>query len=269
MASKFEQLHGQISGAGSTTVLLGHGFGTDQTAWNAVRPWLEKHFRVISYDLAGAGPNGEANYEPRRYGSLFGYADDLLEICDELALENCIYVGHSVSCMIGIATCIARPQLFSHLMLIAGSPRYLDEPGYRGGFSQADLDGLYDGMSANFQAWASGFVPMVVGVADNAALDDFSRMLCQMRPDIALMTSQTIFQSDMREVVPRLTRPTHLVQTRDDLAVPMDVAHWLHAHIPGSTLDLIKAAGHVPHMTAPGEILRLFEQYLLPMAETA
>jgi sigma-B regulation protein RsbQ len=264
VVGKFERLHGTITGQGSTTVVLGHGFGTDQTAWTAVRGWLDRHYRVVSYDLAGAGVDGEVNYEPRRYGSLFGYADDLLEIADELALQQCIYVGHSVSCMIGIAASIARPQLFGQLLLIGGSPRYLNEPGYRGGFDQSDLNGVYDGMAANFQAWAAGFVPMVVGVPDNAALDEFSRMLFLMRPDIALTTCRTIFQSDMREIVPRLRLPTHLVQTRVDMAVPLDVAHWLHQRIAGSTLDVIDAEGHVPHMTAPDEIIGIFERHLSP-----
>lgn len=261
---KFERLHGIITGQGTTTVLLGHGFGTDQSAWAGVRGWLEDRYRVVSYNLAGAGIGGEASYEPKRYSSLFGYADDLLEIADELELENCIYVAHSVSCMIGAAAAVARPQLFSRLMMVGGSPRYLNEPGYRGGFDQPDLNSVYDGMAANFQAWAAGFVPSVVGVPDNAALNEFARMLFLMRPDIALNTCRTIFQSDMREIVPRLARRSHIVQTREDMAVPLEVAHWLHQHIAGSTLDVIDAEGHVPHLTAPDEIIRVFERYLTP-----
>lgn len=262
MASKFETLHGRITGTGDLPIILSHGFGTDQSAWDAIRPRLDYHFRVISYDLAGAGPNGEASYNAKRHASLFGYADDLITILDELNLEGCIYIGHSVSSMIGAAAAAARPELFSRLFMIGGSPRYLNEPGYEGGFSQGNLDALYAGMAANFQAWGAGFAPAVVGVPDHAVVDKFCRTLFLMRPDIALSISRTIFQSDMREVAARVECPTHLVQTSRDMAVPMFVANWLHSHIDGSTLDVIDAEGHLPHMTAPTEVLRVIEQRL-------
>jgi sigma-B regulation protein RsbQ len=262
MTEKFRRLHGTISGSGATTVILGHGFGTDQTAWRGVRDWLDARFRVVSFDMAGAGPDGERSYDPRRYGSLFGYADDLLEVIDELALENCIYIGHSVSCMIGVAAAVTRPDPFKKLLLIGGSPRYLNDDGYVGGFDQDGVDGLHDGMASNFQAWAAGFVPLVVGIPNNPAVDEFSRTLFLMRPDIALNISRTIFQSDMRETVKRLERPAHIIQTQRDMAVPGEVAAWLHGHIERSTLDVIDAEGHVPHMTAPDQIIGVFERYL-------
>jgi len=262
LASKFETLHGRITGSGDRTVILSHGFGTDQSAWDSLRPELDRHFRVVSYDLAGAGPNGEASYDPKRHASLFGYADDLIAILDELKIGSCIYIGHSVSGMIGAAAAAARPEPFRKIIMIGASPRYLNAPGYEGGFAQEDLDALHAGMAANFQAWGAGFAPAVVGVPDHKVIDEFCRTLFLMRPDIALSTSRTIFQSDMREIATRLERPTHIVQTSRDLAVPMFVAKWLNSHIDGSTLDAIEAEGHLPHMTAPAEVLRVIENRL-------
>lgn len=262
MASKFETLHGRITGNGTRTVVLSHGFGTDQSAWDALRPALDAHFRVVSYNLAGAGPNGEASYDHRRHSSLYGFADDLVAILDELGIDSCIYIGHSVSGMIGAAAAAVRPEPFRRLILIGASPRYLDEPGYEGGFTREGLEALHAGMAANFQAWGAGFAPAVVGVPGHKAVDEFCRTLFQMRPDIALAISRTIFQSDMREIATRLERPTHIVQASRDVAVPMFVAQWLHRHIDGSTLDAIEAEGHLPHMTAPDEVLRVIERRL-------
>ena len=263
MASKFEQLNGTISGTGSTVVVLSHGFGTDQTAWGAIRPWLDERFRVVSFDLAGAGPGGEATYDFRRHDTLFGFADDLLEVLAELHIERCIYIGHSVSGMIGAAAAVAQPEVFARLALIGASPRYLNESGYRGGFDQTDLNQVYDGMAANFQAWGAGFAPAVVGVPDNEAVHEFCRTLFLIRPDIALATSRTIFQSDMRAIAERLERPTHILQTAQDLAVPLEVALWLNRHIDGSTLDTLDAHGHLPHMTAPAQVIRFLEPRLM------
>ena len=267
MASKFAQLNGTMTGAGSAVVVLSHGFGTDQTAWGAIRPWLDERFRVISFDLAGAGPGGEASYDFRRHDTLFGFADDLLEVLAELSIDRCIYIGHSVSGMIGVAAAVAQPDVFAKLVMIGASPRYLNEPGYRGGFDQSDLDQVFDAMAANFQAWGAGFAPAVVGVPDTEAVHDFCRTLFLIRPDIALATARTIFQSDMRAIAERLERPTHLLQTANDLAVPREVAAWLHRHIDGSSLDVMDAHGHLPHMTAPAEVIRLLEQRLVTTAD--
>lgn len=262
MSQRFQDLNGRISGQGSRTVILSHGFGTDQTAWDGVRPWLESRFRVVSYDLAGCGPLGAGSYDPRKHDSLFGFADDLLDILDELEIEDCIYISHSVSGMIGAAAATARPEPFRQLVMIGASPRYLNAPGYVGGFEQEELNGLHDGMAANFQAWGAGFAPAVVGVPDHPAVNEFCRTLFLMRPDIALAISRTIFQSDMRDVAARLESPTFLVQTRQDVAVPIQVAEWLRDHIDGAKLDVVDAVGHLPHMTAPGEVIRVLESRL-------
>lgn len=248
----------------SPVVVLSHGFGTDQTAWSAIRPWLEERFDVISYDLAGAGPDGAKTYDFRRHSTLFGFADDLLALLASQHIERCIYIGHSMSGMIGAAAAVARPDAFAKLVMIGASPRYLNDHGYHGGFEQSDLDAVFDGMATNFQAWGAGFAPAVVGVPDNAVVDEFCRTLFLIRPDIALATSRTIFQSDMRAIARRLECQTHILQTARDLAVPQAVAIWLQKAIDGATLDILDAAGHLPHMTAPDLVISALERRLLP-----
>lgn len=260
--SCFARLHGRRTGAGKTAVILSHGFGTDQNAWSPLRPWFEERFDVISFDLAGCGPGGAENYDFDRHGSMFGYADDLIELIDELGVQGCIYVGHSMSSMIGAAAACARPELFARLVMIGASPRYLNDDDYVGGFEQKGLDQLFESMAANFQAWVAGFAPMVVGVDDSQAVADFSRTLFQMRPDIALNTSRTIFGSDMRKTARRVPSPVHLIQTASDVAVPLQVGEWLAAAMPDATLDVIDASGHLPHITAPSEVLRIIDQRL-------
>ena len=260
--TRFEELHGRVSGHGDRTLILSHGFGTDQDAWAGIRPWLDTHFRVVSFDLAGCGPDGGGSYDFERHGSIFGYADDLLDIIDELDIDGCIYVGHSVSGMIGAAAASTRPDPFHRIVMIGASPRYLNDGSYVGGFEKADVGAVYDGMAANFQAWAAGYAQAVVGVPDAEAIKDFARTMGQMRPDIALATARTIFESDLRSVAAQLERPTHLIQTTHDVAVPIATANWLHRAIDRSTLDVIEAVGHLPHVTAPAEVLRVLERRL-------
>ena len=260
---RFEALHGRKTGSGQQTVILSHGFGTDQDAWAALRPWFEAHFQVLSFDLAGCGPEGAGSYDFSRYDSLFGYADDLLDIMDELDVQNCTLVGHSMSGMIGAVAACAQPERFDRLVMIGASPRYLNDGDYFGGFEQSDLEPIFESMSANYQAWVAGFAPMVVGVEDNAMIKEFSRTLFQMRPDIALNTSRTIFESDLRQTAARVPVPVHIIQTSADMAVPVEVGRWMSNAILDSTLDVIDASGHLPHMTAPLAVRQILEQRLV------
>ncbi|MGA6147920.1 alpha/beta fold hydrolase [Stenotrophomonas sp. NPDC077461] len=155
--NSFSSFNGRRSGNGKDVAILSHGFGTDQSAWTALRPWFEARYDVISFDLAGCGPLGADAYDTERHGSLFGYADDLLDIIDELDLCNCTYIGHSMSGMIGAAASVARPDLFERMVIIGASPHHLDDDGYTGGFQPDDLENLFESMRANYQAWVAGF----------------------------------------------------------------------------------------------------------------
>lgn len=256
---RFRKQQGQRRGRGRPVAVLSHGFGTDQQAWSQLLPWFEERFDVITYDLAGCGPAGVQTYDPETHASMFGYADDLIEIMDELRLGNCLFVGHSMSGMIGALAAQARPELFNRLVMIGASPRYLNDEGYIGGFEQTGLEHLFEAMAANYQAWVTGFATMVVGVDSREAVADFSRTLFQMRPDIALNISRMIFQSDLRALPSQIPVPVHLIQTSEDVAVPKDVALWLSAAIPQVTLDVIPAQGHLPHMTAASEVQQILE----------
>ena len=259
-----ERLKATWSGVGTHVVVLSHGFGLDQTSWADLRLALDARFRVLSYNLAGCGDDGVSSYHPDVHNSLFGYADDLLALLDETQAHKVSYVGHSVSGMIGLIAAVARPDCFRRLILLQPSPRYLNDPGtgYVGGFEQSDLDMLYEAMATNYQTWAAGFVPMVMGVNDQHLLSQFSETLFKIRPDIAGRILKMIFQSDHRAIVPRISVPTHLIHSRTDVAVPMEVARWLHARLPGSTSETLELAGHMPHLTQPLVVLDAVMRHL-------
>lgn len=260
-----QRLNATWSGVGDQVVMLSHGFGSDQGAWQHIRPSLDAHFRVLSYNLAGCGNNGALSYNPELHNSLFGYADDLLSLLDELQVQRVRYVGHSVSGMIGMIAASARPGLFERLVLLQPSPRYLNDAssGYSGGFEQGDLDALYAAMATNYQSWAAGFVPMVMGVSDEHVLARFSETLFKIRPDIARHILRMIFQSDHRDVVPRVTTPTRLIHSRKDVAVPVAVAQWLNAHVAGSALEILELEGHLPHLTQPDMVADAVLRHLM------
>lgn len=252
------------SGSGHHVVVLSHGFGLDQTSWDDLRPALDEHFRVLSYNLPGCGDNGEASYHRDVHSSLFGFADDLLALLDEVQPPAVSYVGHSVSGMIGMIASVARPECFEKLILLQPSPRYLNDrsSGYVGGFEQSDLDALYDAMATNYQSWAAGFAPMVTGVNDTHVLSKFSEALFKIRPDIARLILKMIFQTDHRNIVHRVKVPTHLIHSRKDVAVPLDVAQWLHGHLPKSTSEILELEGHTPHLSHPNVVLGALMRYL-------
>lgn len=252
-----------LLGRGSQTIIFAHGFGSDQTAWRHQIAAFESSYRIVLFDHVGAGKSDMAAYSPRRYTSLYSYAEDLLDLCAELKLSQAILVGHSVSGMVSLLAALVDPSRFSKLIFVGASPRYLNDSDndYIGGFEQSDLDALYAAMSANYYAWASGFAPLAMGHPDRPELAvEFANTLTAIRPDIAQAVARVIFQSDHRKELPRLTVPTFVLQSYNDIAVPLQVGHYMATHIPKAQLILMDAYGHLPHISAPDEVTRVLTE---------
>jgi sigma-B regulation protein RsbQ len=250
--SILERNNVKILGNGSKTIIFAHGFGSDQTAWRHQVTAFASDYRIILFDHVGAGKSDFSAYSPRRYSSLYSYSEDLLDLCAELKLTQCILVGHSVSGMVSLLAALVEPQRFSQLIFISASPRYLNDEGYFGGFEQSDLDSLYAAMSSNYYAWVSGFAPIAMGNPEKPELAlEFANTLGAIRPDIAQAVARVIFQSDHRAELPRLRLPTTILQASDDIAVPIEVGQYMADKIADSQLIPIQARGHLPHISAP------------------
>jgi sigma-B regulation protein RsbQ len=237
------------------TVVLGHGLGTDQTAWaHQVQALSSAGYRVVVFDFAGATPASASNFSPSHHQSLYGFAEDLLVLMQGLDIQQAAYVGHSVGGMIGLLAAVAQPSQFRSLVLLGASPRYVNDPqtGYVGGFSREQVDDLLKTASDNYAAWANGFAPNIVGDPNPyLSSDDFMRRLLDLRPDIVHATLTTLLLSDHRAEVAQLTVPLTVLQTRQDYVVPMFAAQWLAEHGRARALVEIPASGHMPHITAP------------------
>lgn len=242
-----------VLGSGEKHIVLCHGFGLDQSVWKYVVPHLVEDFHVILFDNMGAGTTNPDYYDFERFSTVEGYAFDLIAILDELNVTSCVYVGHSVSCIAGVIASLYRPLLFSKLILLGASPRYLNDDDYNGGFTTEELEQLLSAMRTNYRSWCSGFASFAVGGdMESPVVQEFSRTLFNMRPDIALSVAQTIFQSDFRSVLGMVTVPCHIVQSRKDLAVPLEVSEYLHHHLGGrSVVEIMETEGHLPQLSAP------------------
>ncbi len=253
----------RVVGSGPETIVLTHGFGTDQTAWSYQEAALARDYQLVLYDHVGAGASDPAAYSPRRYKGLQSYATDLLEICDELKLENALYVGHSMGGMVGLLAAVAQPRSFKKMVFVGASPRYLNDVDYVGGFDQPSVDGLYAAMSSNYHAWAGGFSGLVMGNPERPELaEGFARTLSAIRPDVAVAVARIIFQSDHRADLSKLQVPTLIVQSTEDVAVPMQVGEYLARHIPHAQLQVVAARGHLPHVSAPEAVTAAIRGFL-------
>lgn len=253
-----EQTHNvRVLGSGDQTIVLAHGFGTDQSVWKHLVPHLVDEYKVVVYDNMGAGTTNPDYFDFERYSTLEGYAHDVITILDELRVQACIYVGHSVSAMIGVIASISRPDLFKKLITVSASPRYLNDPDYFGGFEPEELTQLFEAMKSNYEAWSSGFAPLLVGGdMDSVAVQEFSRSLFNMRPDIAFSVLETIFYSDMRPLLPHVTVPCHIIQSTKDLAVPVVVSEYLHQNLSGeSIVEVMSTEGHLPQLSSPDVVV--------------
>ncbi|WP_329140525.1 alpha/beta hydrolase [Streptomyces sp. NBC_01476] len=233
-------------------LMLAHGFGCDQNMWRLVVPALAEHFEVVLFDYVGAGRSRTAHWHADRYSSLDGYAKDVLEICDELDLRDVVFVGHSVSAMVGVLATAAAPERFSALVMVTPSPRYIDEEGYRGGFSAGDIDELLDSLESNYLGWSAAMAPVIMGNPDRPELAaEFEDSFCTVDPEIARVFARTTFLSDNRGDLPGVALPTLVLECAQDVIAPREVGAYVHAAIPGSRLVTLEATGHCPQLSAP------------------
>ena len=248
---------------GRPAVMLAHGFGCDQNMWRLVAPALAEKFRVVLFDHVGAGRSDLSAWQPERYSTLDGYADDVLRICRELELRQVVFVGHSVSAMIGVLAAIREPDRFSKLILVGPSPRYIDEPGYRGGFSRADIDELLDSLDSNYLGWSAAMAPVIMGNPDRPELaDELAGSFCRTDPVIAHAFARTTFLSDNRADLARVTVPTLILQCSHDAIAPAEVGAFVHNEIPGSALVTLTATGHCPQLSAPDATLAAIADFI-------
>ena len=235
-------------------MLFAHGFGCDQHMWRFVTPRFEPSFKVVLFDHVGNGGADPAAFDTERHASLDGYATDVLEICADLDLEDVVFVGHSVSAMVGVLAAIREPERFAKLVLVGPSPRYIDDEGYVGGFGEADILELLDSLESNYLGWSSAMAPVIMGNADRPALgQELTESFCRADPDIARRFARVTFLSDNRADLGRVRTPTLVLQCSDDVIAPMAVGEFVHAGIAGSELVLLDATGHCPNLSAPQE----------------
>ncbi|AYV56409.1 alpha/beta fold hydrolase [Leptospira kmetyi] len=249
-------------GSGNRTIVFGHGFGCDQSTWDKLVPHFKDQYKLVLFDTIGSGKTDPSFFSPDRYSNLYAYAEDLILLLDEINIQNSLYVGHSVSGMIGLIASIRRPELFSKLAFISASPRYLNDADYKGGFGQNDLDQLYAAMELNFFSWAGGFAPIAMGNPDRPELaQNFASSLREIRPDIGLTVARTIFQSDHRKDLAQSKRPVLILQPSDDIAVPMEVGEYLGKNIPQAAFRSIQATGHLPHFSSPESVIQELKSF--------
>jgi len=244
-------------------MVFAHGFGCDQNMWRYVWPAFAEDFRIVLFDLIGMGGSDAAAWDARRYATLDGYAGDVLEICRELELTDVVFVGHSVSAMIGVLAAAQEPQRFARLVLVGPSPRYLDDDGYVGGFGRADIDGLLESLESNYLGWSAAMAPAIMGNADRPELgEELTSSFCRTDPAIARQFARVTFLSDNRADLRRIEVPTLVLQCRDDVIAPLAVGTFVASELQNAELVLLDATGHCPNLSAPDETIAAIEAFL-------
>ncbi|WP_404934753.1 alpha/beta fold hydrolase [Nitratireductor sp. L15S-10] len=253
----------KISGDGQTPMIFAHGFGCDQNMWRFIAPEFERDHRVILFDHVGAGRSDLGAYDQERYATLEGYADDVVEICEALNVENGIFVGHSVSAMIGALASIKSPKHFEKLVLVCPSPCYLNDGDYQGGFSHQQLEELLEFLDENHMGWSAQMAPLIMGNADRPELsEELENSFCRTDPDIARAFARATFLSDNRADLASVRTSSLVLQCKEDVIAGQQVGKYVEEHLPDARLALIDAYGHCPNLSAPDEVIKAMREFL-------
>ena len=245
----------QVTGAADgPPMVFAHGFGCDQNMWRHVAPRFQDEFKVVLFDHIGSGGADASAFDADRYSSLGAYADDVLAICAELDLRDVVFVGHSVSAMIGVLAAEKEPDRFAKLVLVGPSPRYIDDGDYIGGFGESDINELLESLASNYLGWSTAMAPVIMGNADRPELgQELTESFCRSDPAIARQFARVTFLSDNRADLRRVTVPTLVLQCTNDVIAPVAVGEFVAREMPNAELVLLDATGHCPNLSAPDE----------------
>jgi sigma-B regulation protein RsbQ len=261
--SVLERNNVRVFGQGTTPLVFAHGYGCDQNMWRLITPAFEDRYRIVLFDHVGSGRSDLSAYDPAKYSSLQGYADDILEICEALDINHGVFVGHSVSAMIGVLAAIKEPERFDRLVLIGPSPRYIDDDGYTGGFSETEIQELLAFQEANYLGWSRTLAPAIMGNPEQPELaEELTNSFCRTDPAVAKQFAAVTFLSDNRADLPRLGARALVLQCQEDIIAPPAVGEYVHRRLPDSALVILDARGHCPHLSGPRETIAAIESFL-------
>lgn len=256
-----------VRGTGDRMLVFAHGFGCDQHMWEPVANEFADDFRIVLFDYVGAGKSDLSAYDSRKYSDLSGYADDVVEIGRELGMENAVFIGHSVSSMIGALASVAAPEIFSDLVMVGPSPRYIDDEGYTGGFTREQVEELLEFLADNHLGWSQAMAPAIMGNPERPELGEaLTNSFCNTDPDIAREFARVTFLSDNRADLPRVPARTLVLQCREDIIAPECVGEYVHEQLPNSEYRLLDATGHCPNLSAPEAVTEAIRSFIGPCA---
>ena len=250
-------------GNGTQVMLFAHGFGCDQNMWRFVAPAFEEDYKVVLFDHVGAGNSDLSAYSSEKYSQLEGYAADIVEMCEEMELEDVIFVGHSVSSIIGMLASLQKPGLFKSLIMVSPSPSYINEGDYVGGFTKEQITELMDSLDNNHLGWSMTMAPVIMANPERGELsEELTNSFCRSNPEIAKEFARTTFFSDKRALLPEVIIPTLILQCSEDVIAPEEVGRYMHEKIKDSKLVIMEATGHCPNLSAPEETITAMKAFL-------
>jgi sigma-B regulation protein RsbQ len=253
-----------VLGRGNQTMILAHGYGCDQNMWRFLVPTFSDQYRIVLFDLVGSGLSEKAAYDPDKYKTLEGYADDLIEIIKEFSDGPVIFVGHSVSAMIGLLATIKAPEQFTANIMVSPSPSYINDGDYIGGFDKEDINELISAVEENYLGWSSAITPALMGSSAKPALtEDLTNSFCRADPVIAKHFAKVTFLSDHRQDLSESLTPTLIIQCNDDFIAPVQVGEYMQKMMSKAELEVIENIGHCPHMTSPDITAAAIKSFLV------
>ncbi|WP_421462043.1 alpha/beta fold hydrolase [Aurantimonas sp. NFXS3] len=259
----FQRHNVTLAGTGTMSMVFAHGFGCDQNMWRFVAPAFEDQYRTVLFDHVGAGRSDLTAYDPEKYASLDGYVDDVVTLCREAGVEHGVFVGHSVSAMIGVLAVNKAPDLFDRLIMIGPSPRYTNDGDYVGGFTEPQIAELLDFLDSNHLGWSQAMAPIIMGNPDRPELgEELTNSFCRTDPDIAKRFARVTFLSDNRADLAHIKVPVLILQCSEDVIAPTSVGEYVHSNIPNSKLVTLDAVGHCPNLSAPNETIAAMRAFL-------
>jgi len=244
-----------LAGDGARVVVLTHGLGSDLDFWSPHVDPLARHYRVLRWDLRGAGRSAKP---PGPYSPAL-FARDLAALLDRLAIAEAHVVGHSGGGVVSQRFALDFPERVRSLVLVSTSSE-VGEKAARAWHRLADVV-EQRGFTADGGAEARGFSAGFVAAHPEVVAEVGRRTRANDRAAYAA-TARAFGSYDWTAELGAIRAPTLVVQGLEDALTPPGGSVILSRRIPRSRLVMLPGAGHNLPLEQPDFLAVLVTAFL-------
>ena len=251
--------HVEIIGQGQPLVMI-HGWGLHSGVWQPLIKRLSAKYMLYLVDLPGMG-----NSRPIEPYHLHALADEVAQVIPGVS----DVLGWSLGGLVAQRIALNQPDRIRRLVLVSSTPCFVTKTGWDAGINPTDFEPFADNVNRDYKAAMLQFLTLqcMQSSARRATIKQL-RQSFETRPMPTQSTLgralNVLLDSDLRDEVANIRKPTLLIHGDRDTLTPVQAAHWMMQQLPHGFLRVMAGAAHAPFLSHTDQFIDTLNQFLEP-----